>query len=563
MRLFCNISLALILLGGVLLTSQKFINVENTPKNYFIAFSALAFVITALVISVARTFINRGNKSYNTRVSTTRSSPLKPNTSDNVKHGAYGLSEYLLSGEYIIPLSIVGLIVSVHGLVQYAGCISSRHPAFPITGAFENPAGFMAVHSMLFPFCLFAMFRSTKPMQRMWYGLVCLLIAVTVALSESRSGILSLLASGTVLSLLQTGLLSFLLKRKWLLVLLVFILLIAGVGLYVWKADSANGRLFVWMVTLSMIKAKPLFGWGIGGFEAHYMDYQAEYFKMYPNSEYAMLADNVIHPFNEFLLLTVNHGLVTLMLLLALFGFAAWYILKRMDKDKALPLSVMVGFIVIGMFSYPLHYAAVWFLLGLTVVIVANHSERLKLFICRLTVRVLLVLPLAAIGVQIAASLHNERLWGEIAERSLGGDTERMLKYYDKLQDKMRHKPLFFYNYAAELNYVERNVESNEVLSKCMERFKDYDVQMLYAYNLMDQELHPEAIEAFRHAAFMIPCRFQPLDEIMTIHLQENDTIHAMSVAREILDKPVKVESQTVSAIKAKAEQLLIDLKSD
>lgn len=45
-----------------------------------------------------------------------------------------------------------------------------------------------------------------------------------------------------------------------------------------------------------MIKDKPVFGHGIEAFDKYYMEYQSDYFKKYPNSKYAMLADNVKHP---------------------------------------------------------------------------------------------------------------------------------------------------------------------------------------------------------------------------------------------------------------------------
>ena len=50
------------------------------------------------------------------------------------------------------------------------------------------------------------------------------------------------------------------------------------------KKDSADGRLLVWICSMNMIKDNLLLGWGIGGFEAHYMDYQASYFERNPNS---------------------------------------------------------------------------------------------------------------------------------------------------------------------------------------------------------------------------------------------------------------------------------------
>jgi len=45
---------------------------------------------------------------------------------------------------------------------------------------------------------------------------------------------------------------------------------------------------------------------GVRPFQARYMDYQADYFKKHPTTQYAQLADNVKHPFNEFLNITVD-----------------------------------------------------------------------------------------------------------------------------------------------------------------------------------------------------------------------------------------------------------------
>ncbi len=65
----------------------------------------------------------------------------------------------------------------------------------------------------------------------------------------------------------------------------ILVLLIAGImvsglaGMYFLKKDSANGRLFIWKVTLKMIGDYPLTGTGFGGFKARYTDYQAAWFK--------------------------------------------------------------------------------------------------------------------------------------------------------------------------------------------------------------------------------------------------------------------------------------------
>lgn len=87
-------------------------------------------------------------------------------------------------------------------------------------------------------------------------------------------------------------------------------LVAAVVFLYHYKQDSADGRLLIWRCTWSVIRESPWIGHGIGGFQARYMDAQADYFKAHPGSPYVMLADNTQAPFNEYLGLLTEFGFV-------------------------------------------------------------------------------------------------------------------------------------------------------------------------------------------------------------------------------------------------------------
>ena len=88
-----------------------------------------------------------------------------------------------------------------------------------------------------------------------------------------------------------------------------------------------------------MIKDKPIFGHGYGAFQAKYMDYQAEYFKNNPNSKYAQLADNVKHPFNEFIKVAVEFGMVGLAIFISFILFVLWKIIKSKNENWVLVLS--------------------------------------------------------------------------------------------------------------------------------------------------------------------------------------------------------------------------------
>lgn len=104
-------------------------------------------------------------------------------------------------------------------------------------------------------------------------------------------------------------------RRKAILRVAVVSLLILLPSLYILKKDSADGRLLIWRCGVDMVLDKPLFGHGTEAFRAHYMDYQADFFKQHPNSHFAVLADNVQQPFNEYLGLAIHHGLAGLFLL--------------------------------------------------------------------------------------------------------------------------------------------------------------------------------------------------------------------------------------------------------
>ena len=68
------------------------------------------------------------------------------------RKGLYELKGTLSSKGVNIGFTSVCLMLSVYGLLQYFSVIPSRHYAFPITGTYENPAGFVAVQASLFPF---------------------------------------------------------------------------------------------------------------------------------------------------------------------------------------------------------------------------------------------------------------------------------------------------------------------------------------------------------------------------------------------------------------------------
>lgn len=66
-----------------------------------------------------------------------------------------------------------------------------------------------------------------------------------------------------------------------------------------------------------------------------------------------------------------------------------------------------------------------------------------------------------------------------------------------------------------------------------------------------------KAIQTYRYAANMIPCRFLPLYLQFKIHAEDGNTKRLKTLTKEIVNKQVKIESNTVRLIIKEARNYL------
>ncbi len=522
-----KITYILVFLGSVYVASGKFVNATNTPKLYFVLISLL---VIAAFIAISRKRINLG----------------------------------VLSNKTILwNINIICFLQACYGLCQSLGWLPSNHSKFAITGSFDNPAGFAATLSVGFPIGLFLLIKLKKVGRYLALtGLTVIILSVLLA--WSRAGILAIIISSLVFFLLQSNIIRKFRQFRYykLFPILALVLLIAGAFIfYHHKKDSANGRLLIWEVSSEMIKDKPVFGHGYGAFKAEYMDYQAKYFKDNPASKFEFLADNVKHPFNEFIKVTVEFGLVGWVVILSIILFMLLEIMKSKNEDRELVFSGLASFLVFACFSYPLQYVAVWLLLAFYLSLLLPSKEiEIKNTTISIITRSVIVIACTFSMVHTFSQINAEIKWKTIAVSSLRGNTEEMLPEYEKLfSTSLRQNPFFLYNYGAELNVAGKFDKSVEILTECNKRFNDYDLQMLLADNYYKLGELEKAILTYQHASNMIPCRFLPLYQLFKIYEESGQTNDATKCANEIKNKKVKIPSFTVSSIKAQVEDYLIE----
>ena len=519
----------LIFAGSVFVTSGKFVDATNTPKGYFVVIFLLA----------ATTFI------------AIRQNRLNFCATEN-KSALWGIN-------------IICFLQACYGLCQFVGWVPSNHSEFAITGSFDNPAGFAAVMAIGFPIVLFLLVKANR-IERYFVVTIMSVIVSTVFLSGSRAGMLSILISSLVFFLFQSNIISRLKLFQYykLFSILIFVILVVGAfRLYHQKMDSANGRLLIWKVSSEMIKDKPLWGHGYGAFQSKYMDYQAEYFRNNSHSRFELLADNVKHPFNEFIKVAVEFGLVGLVVILSIILFVLWKIMKSKTEDRKFVFSGMASFLVFACFSYPLQYIAVCSLL---LFYLLSLLPAKKIVVKNTPVSVIFRSVTAIVCIfllfYVCRQVNFEIKWKTIAMKSLRGETVKMLPEYEKLYStSLKRNPYFLYNYGAELNVVGRFDKSIEILSECKKRFNDYDLQMLLADNYHKKGETEKAIEIYRHASFMIPCRFLPIYQLFETYRKAGQKDLAGKYANEIVNKNVKIQSNSVTCFQNEAKTFLNESK--
>jgi len=529
MRAIQNILIVLfflLCLGTLFLSNSSFVNAQTAPKWYsFLFFSSAILIIFALYSIFS-----------------------------NIKK--LRLNNLVLP--FCLIITVLCTVQALYGIAQFFRLFPAVGK-FRVVGSFDNPAGFAACLSAGFPF--FFYFLAKK---EVWIRIASVIgmaiIGFAISLSGSRAGMLALVVVGLAgfLHLFQTGT-----KTK---ILVGVFLVLLTIGLYFVKKDSSDGRLLIWQCSWEMIKDKPLIGHGPGGFKAGYMNYQATYFEEHPDSKYAMLADNIGHPFNEYVGLLVNYGLAGFLLFLLLLFFLARAFKQNKEKTVITYIACwcLMSIAVFAFFSYPLRYPFVLVLglLSCSVILFKSPTTSLRGGTTKqsrtplaMTMSVLMLFFAGIICFKSYSRLRTDLKWCKVAHLSLAGQTEQMLPEYQILHAKLCNNELFLYNYAAELNFANRYEESLSIAKECESLWADYDLQMLQANNYLQMKNYPEAERHYQKAAAMCPAKFVPLYKLFLLYETTGEKESMCKTAKIITDKPVKIMSPTVNQIKIEVKQ--------
>jgi len=334
------------------------------------------------------------------------------------------------------------------------------------------------------------------------------------------------------------------------------VIVFAFLFLYIYKRDSANGRILIWMVCLDMIKERPLSGWGANGLTSHYMEFQAEYLRCHPNSPFLLLADVTSNPFNEILRLSILFGVPAALLFCSIVTWAIVYVSKNIRDNKGLILGFIALFIVWCLFSYPLKIPFVWLLL--LFIFLSIYQNVTFHWLTKI------IIPLIAISSACLYCLVHTAFYDfkriSLQERANAEFNDQIQKDYEELYKDMSNDASFLYNYGAMLHLYGDYERSLDVFKDCSKYLSDYNLMLLMGDDYQQIGIIDSAIICYNRAHQMVPNRCLPMYYQMKLYEDYCKTDKAQSIAREILRKDNKFKkSKKVQLIINEAKQCITD----
>lgn len=244
-------------------------------------------------------------------------------------------------------IAVVALLESAVVLFQCAGIFPVPNNNFFCTGTWINPNVTAMFLSLSLHSVLILIQRSNQIIRK--YGLILMIafILLAILMLQCRSayivtiGVLLIEYRRNIWKLTKD---SFKLNLRGLVsVILAYIILQVLVSVFSYKQASAEGRLFIWRNSIDLFLEKPLFGHGFGQFEKEYN----RYIILQPNKN----NDHVNMPYNDFLELGVEGGLVAIVLWgLFLIGLCM-YAIERKTSSYSI-FSLIAAFLAIQLTNF-------------------------------------------------------------------------------------------------------------------------------------------------------------------------------------------------------------------
>lgn len=435
----------------------------------------------------------------------------------------------------LILYSIVagGFVQAIVAIGQQLGYIESGHSQFAITGLLSNPGPLGGFQSVALIISIALAKECVNKHGKLILSFSSLIIAYTVIISDSRASWVASIFG--MIALIYEPITNYIRNhRKWILVLLPITVVILSILVYNYRSESARSRLLIWRVSTDMIGDHPVLGHGLASFNKHYMCYQAEFFKKNPRSEFANVADNAAYPYNEFLRIWIELGLVGLLIFVAAFSMTLYSAEARIRAP-------LITLLIFSQFSYPSSVDALLIMLPL---LLGLSSPRKR---CKYTNVAAISFFLVALSFLLFENQFKKGANKKLQKVLFSADEQTEL-YIERNKCNIAAFPqlntLYLFTLMKQPGEIDRG-KLNVILPNCENWC---DIGDMYVH----QGMFDIAEKYFMEASFMIPTRFKPKYLLFKMYQKTNRLNDAVRISKIIQGMPLKIEN--TYTLKHKAE---------
>lgn len=492
----------------------------------------------------------------------------------------------------VYGLTITGILQALVGLLQFYGLLHSLNSSFSLTGTFKNPAPFALFLGVCLPVSAsVVLFLSGKRSAtlRLLSWINIMLIIVVLPLTGIRAAWISAIAGVVFIVGFKYRITS-----RWAAkfngsrtrvyfigIAILLVLLPAGIFIYRLKPTSADGRILIWQITLDRFWDAPITGVGYNRFNELYDKWQVTYFTNHPevlNRNYSGsrpvsdFAGYVKMPYNEFLEIAVEQGIVGLSIFLCLTVAALKKAFAWLKRKRSIFLAAnaagLLTLLIAGLISYPFYSLPTFFLFFIFLAFISSETtvksastpgrnySRVVFGLVFLACSVMLISRDLLYADKYGKYLYAKRLYRE-------DDKAAAEQQYAGIFPYLNNDPVYLLDYGICLIDNKKYSSAFKMLSLAEQIDNDPRIFMLKGNILLERNQYKESEYMYNYAHLIIPSRIFPEYLLAKLYEQSKDTVKAVSMAKRILNKPVKTDNQLSESIQSEMHSLLKKLGAE
>lgn len=434
--------------------------------------------------------------------------------------------------EEILPYTCFGggIIQASWGILQQYDIIPGYNYFFKSTGTFDNPAlwGIYLAIALLSAIHLAQKSKKTKYI----YILSIPLILYSLYISQSRAAWLSLIF----------GIITFIRLSKRRCTAIYMCLIILCLILYIMRPTSADGRLYIYIVSLGIFSSSPLIGRGISSFQALYMPEQAKWLSEHSESRFFLIADDTYYAFNEFIRIGCETGIIGLLLFLILI-LLCLKITGNNKQEKPFAVRILIAILVFSMFSYPFNETFYLILFCIIIACISNEERNtLYHFKCHKSITILCIIML---GIHSVSSTREYRVYHNANH------------HISERYPLLKSSPLYTGYYGEKLFHEEKYKDAIPVLEQACLLRPNSKLICILGICYQKEKIYNRAEEKYIQAANMVPTRILPSYHLFNLYKEIGNDYKAKEYANKILSMRVKVVNSTVIRIRGEMRKYL------